>query len=195
MLFRFPIPLDRPAKTFFEVHQDFEAKILLRRGNISQRVHYVAGAGFFVLHCAFVTGDLFYSLEGLVQRNLLATGQVEHLACNRRSRSRAGQQVGGYHVVNVSEIAALLAITEDDRSLAAKHGGDELRNDSGVLRARVLSRAEDIEVAKRDRFYTVATKERLKVELAGELGHSIGRDWTWIHVFTLGQSRCVSISG
>ena len=61
-----------------------------------------------------------------------------------------GLQVRCDDVVDVREVARLPAVVEDRHRLAGGDRRDEERHDSGVLRARVLSRPEHVEVAEND---------------------------------------------
>ena len=84
----------------------------------------------------------------------LAARDVEHLA--RGARRGAGQQVRLDGVVDVAEVARLLAVAVDGRRAPLQRRRDEVRDDRRVLRLRILARAEDVEVAQRHRLEAVA---------------------------------------
>ena len=104
----------------------------------------------------------------------LAGGDVHHVA---RSLGRVGcPDVRVDDVVDVGEVAGLLAVAVDRHGLACVDRGDEARHDRGVLRSRVLARTEDVEVAERDRLEPVDARERDGVALRGELRDRVGRE-------------------
>src|SRR3712207_7974312 len=58
------------------------------------------------------------------------------------------------------EVARLRPVAEDRRALGVEELGDEARHHRGVLRQRVLPRAEDVEVAQRHGLEAVDRRER-----------------------------------
>jgi hypothetical protein len=70
---------------------------------------------------------------------------------------------------------------------------DELRDDAGIGRARVLPRAKHVEVAQDDRLESIGIEEASAVELADILRDGIGGDWLRDEVLTMRQVRRVPI--
>ena len=104
----------------------------------------------------FVPKRAVDSVHELQQVERLAAGDVDRAA--DRSRRVGGQQVAVDDVVDVREVARLLAVAEDRRPPAGQHFGDELRDHGRVLALRILPRAEDVEVADRHRFQAVGRR-------------------------------------
>ena len=72
---------------------------------------------------------------------------------------------------------------------------DEPRDRGRVLRARVLARAEHVEVAQRDGRQPVRPRERLEVTLTCELGDPVRRRRACRHPFMQGQRVGVPVYG
>ena len=85
-----------------------------------------------------------------------------------------GQDVGLDHVLDLGEVARLRAVTVDLHGPAFERGQNELRNDGRVLRRRVLTRPEDVEVAQADGLHAIEAIPHGRVFLAGQLGDAIG---------------------
>ena len=133
--------------------------------------------------------------EGFIERASVSGGDVENLSRGLRRGSFAGQQICLHRVVNVSEVAALLAVAEDRGLLATQHHGNELGEDTGIGRGGILPRAEDVEVAQGHGLKLVATIKRNQVMLAGQLGDGIGRNGIGLHGLDLGQGGSVAVCG
>ena len=125
---------------------------LLRSAHVGQRVAHVPGARRAVLRLQRRSGLFSDDARQLVQRRAVAAGEVDHLPLELRRRRRR-QEVRGDRVVDEAEVAGLLAVAVDDGGLTGERRGDEVRDDRGVLAVRVLARAEDVEVAERDRLH------------------------------------------
>ena len=94
----------------------------------------------------------------LVDRRRATRGDVD----DRRPRTPAASAASRFavdDVVDVREVARLLAVAVDGHRLAVRDRADEARHDGGVLRHRVLARAEDVEVAERDDLHPVHAAE------------------------------------
>ena len=70
---------------------------------------------------------------------------------NRLAVRLGRQQIGLDHVVDEAEIPRLLAVAEDHRLPLGERRRDEARNHGRVLRAGILPRPEDVEVAEHHR--------------------------------------------
>ncbi len=121
----------------------------------------------------------------------LAVGDVDDLTGDARGLRRA--QVRVHDVGDVGEVARLFAVAVDDGALAGQQRRDEARDDAGILRAGVLPRAEDVEVAQGHRLEAVGARPHLTVELAGELRRRVGRERLRRHLLLLRQRRLVAV--
>src|SRR5438046_1679434 len=92
-----------------------------------------------------------------------SAGDVEDLAA--RPVRVGGQDVGLDHVLDLGEVARLRAVTVDLHGPAFERGQNELRNDGRVLRRRVLTRPEDVEVAQADGLHAIERSEEHTSEL------------------------------
>src|SRR5581483_9417072 len=109
---------------------------------------HIASALRTELQLSTKSGDFLENGERFLQVRAAAGRHVEYASRGVLSRSPAGQQVGADGIVDVGEVAALLAVSEDGRRLAAQHLGDKFRQHARVRRRGILPRAKDIEVAK-----------------------------------------------
>src|SRR6185437_7442119 len=105
---------------------------------------HISGARLLIFRIAGISNDRAQHFESLIQRKASACGNVEDASIHFFRRSGAGQQVGVHGIVNVSEIATLLAISEDGARSVCQHLGDEFCENARVWRGWVLSRAEDV---------------------------------------------------
>ena len=87
-----------------------------------------------------------------------------------------GEQVPLHDVVDVREVARLLAVAVDLERLALERQLEEARDDRRVLRLRVLARPEDVEVAQAHRLEAVEPREDAAVVLRRELRDRVRRD-------------------
>src|SRR5262245_1408426 len=118
------------------------------------------GVGLRVTHVAFprraVLRRDFHSLNFLKERPdeiqcmAIAVAGIVYLAGN------TGRGGGLYHevrdVVDIGEIAALFAVTVNDRLLPVEQRGHEKRQDAGIRTRRILPWTVDVEEAQCDRF-------------------------------------------
>src|SRR6188472_959971 len=105
-----------------------------------------------MVHLALVADDLLQQSKRLVQINSGSGGDVEYVSGGLRVRCLDGQKVRRNNIVNVSEIAALLAIPKYRRLLIREHLGNEFCQHAGIGRGRVLARTKDVEVSQADGF-------------------------------------------
>ncbi len=82
-------------------------------------------------------------------------------------------EIGVHDVFNEGEVAALGAVSIDDRGAAFEHGERKLGEHAGVLRRGVLVRTEDVEVADGDRLKAVDAGEAAHVVLAGKFADGV----------------------
>lgn len=104
-----------------------------------------------------------------------------------------GQYVGLNRVGHVAEVAAGFAVTIDINSVTLEQGSGPFGNDCSVSAIRVLTAAEDVEVAQADRGESVAAGENVGVEFVDVLCDRIGRQWLADGVFHLGQAGVVTV--
>ena len=154
---------------------------------------HVSGPFRRVLHLAVVADDLLQQAKSFIQINPLPYADVEHASRNFGCRRLAGEQIRLHRVVDVSEVAALGAVSENRRLFSTKHLGDEFSQHAGIWGIRILPRPKNIEVAQADGFQAVAAVKRRHVVLAGKFGDRVRRDRIRRHVFVLRQSRCVAV--
>src|SRR5215469_8372550 len=128
---------------------------------------YVAFTLRAVLWLAIVGRQCFEQIEGLVERHRATGGDVEDFSRDSVGRGLAGQIIRFYHVVDVSEVATLVAIPIDRGLLATEHRRNEFGEHPGIWRGGILPRSEDIEVAQADGLKLVAAVKRNHVMLAG----------------------------
>src|ERR1043166_141782 len=126
--------------------------MLLRERDVGERVFDISTPFRAILYAAGVAGQRLEQFKSLVQSGTTPRRDVEHSSRAFRSRSGAGQQVGGHGIVNVVEITALLAVAKDRRLFAAQHLQAELRQYARVGRRWILPRSKNIEVPQTDRF-------------------------------------------
>src|SRR3989454_10810605 len=107
-------------------------------------------------------------------RSPVPAADVEDLAAD--ARGARGEQVGLDDVVDVREVPRLGAVAVDLEGLAAEAPEDEPRDHRGVLGLRILTRAEDVEVAEPDRLDAVEARPHDRVLLARRLRHRVRRD-------------------
>src|SRR2546430_17399457 len=105
--------------------------------------------------------------------DLAVAPDVEYLTGHAGRRRAGGEQVRVYHVRDIHEIAGLAPIAVDRGRLTRERRGDEPRHHGGVLRLRVLTRAEHVEIAEHHGLETVRGVEGETVALARELGGRI----------------------
>jgi len=84
--------------------------------------------------------------EQFVQRGAFAERDIVDLIDGFRLVRQQRQLIGLNHIVYVREIAAVGAITVDDRAFVLHQAHDELRNHGRVGAIRILAASEDIEI-------------------------------------------------
>src|SRR5579859_4311883 len=120
--------LEGPLQALTHVDGGLVAEQRAGRADVGQRVAHVAGACRAVLGFELLARELADVAEQLVEGRALVAGDVDHLARELLVRRR-GEQVRLHRVVDVAEVAGLLAVAEDDGALLAQGRGDELRHD------------------------------------------------------------------
>src|SRR5258707_10607430 len=115
------VPLDRAAQAVFKVHQKLVSQMLLRLGDVCQRMFDVATSLWTVLDAPLVVSQFFQSCESLIQCGPLGGGAVKNSPGTLRRRGRAGQEIGGNGIVDIGEIAAGFAIAKNRRLFPAQH--------------------------------------------------------------------------
>ena len=86
------------------------------------------------------------------------------------------EQVRRDDVLDVGEVARLLAVAVDGDGPALGDRADEPRHDRRILRGRVLAAPEDVEVPQRDGLDPVHPREADAEPLRSELGDGVGGD-------------------
>jgi hypothetical protein len=121
--------------------------------------------------------------DDVEQAHAITAANVEHAGGFGRL---GGPAVGVHDVVDVGEVARLVAVAVDLERLPGECPQDEARDHRRVLRGRVLPRAEDVEVAQAHRLHAVQALPHRRVLLAGRLGHRVGRDRSRRLILALG---------
>lgn len=102
-------------------------------------------------------------------------------------------EVGFDDVLDIGEVAALLAIAIYAALLAADEQLDELGDDGSVGSVGVLTATEDIEIAEAIGVETIVTGVLLGPLLVGALGDGIGREEVALATFCLGEVGLIAI--
>ena len=84
-------------------------------------------------------------LEHRVNRNSVATGDIEHFTCN--AGCSACEQIGLNYILHVGEVTGLKTVPVDLGLAALEHSRNEKREHSTILRRPILPRAEHVEIA------------------------------------------------
>jgi len=104
-------------------------------------------------------------------------------------------EVGFDDVLDIGEVAALLAITIDAALLTADEQLDELGDDGSVGSVGVLSATEDIKITETVGVETIVTCVLLGPLLVGALGDGVGREEVALTTFCLGEVGFIAIDG
>src|SRR5881628_4200693 len=182
---------DRAAQTFVEIHAGLIAHQVTRLGDRGERALHFPRARGFVFRQDRYAGQRANAIPQFVDAHAVAAADVEHLAGHAGRRRAGGEQVRVHHVRDVDEVAGLTPVAVDRGRLPRERRGDEARHHGGVLRLRILARAEDVEVAQDDRLEAVCRVEGDAVPFARELGRGIRAVWV-----TPGSSteRCTDVT-
>src|SRR5580704_2121799 len=84
------VPLNCAAEAILKIHQNLVSQMLLRLGDIGQRMFDVPTPLRAILDAAFVASQLFQSVESLIQSGAIARGAVKNASCTFCGWSRAG---------------------------------------------------------------------------------------------------------
>src|ERR1700722_13103037 len=150
-------------------------------GDVSERVFDVTGAFRSV---ARLRGEAELASNGgvdLVEGVTFSCTDIENAAGGDLAGGKACEKIRADGVVDVVEVAASEAVSEDGRGFACHHFEGELRDDAGIRRIGRRAGVEDGEVAQADAFKTIGAVEGLNVVLAGKLLDSVGRQRTRKH--------------
>src|SRR5437879_1410111 len=135
-------------ETFFEADPGLPAKELARTHDVRPGVADVAGPLMLLVALDRAAEDGCDRVGELVDRGRASGRDVEHRAADAVRFRR--QHVRLDDVLDVGEVASLLAVAVDRDRPSVRDRGDEARNDRRILRGRILVRAEDVEVPQRD---------------------------------------------
>src|ERR687891_1305812 len=184
--------LRRPPQPVLERDRRDEAERLARLAHVGPRVPKISGARRQVAALDRLVEQASDRVRELVDRRGRTRGDVEyppaHVLCV------PGDQVRRDDVVDVREVTRLLPVVEDRHRLAGGDRRDEERDDRRVLRAGILARSEDVEVAQDDRLERVVhAREADAVALGGELRDPVRRDRIRRHRLAQRQLRPVPV--
>ena len=121
-----------------------------------------------------------------------AAGNIEDFSVDR-SRVAGGKKIGVNDVVDVGEIARLLAVAVDHRVFAGNQRLGEGRDDGSVGVVRALPGTENVEVSQRGGVKPVAAAVRLAQGLARHLVGGIRTARLRRTALGLGQCRRVAV--
>src|SRR5690348_3227400 len=129
---------DRPPESFLEVDRRAPAEHPLRLAHVGPRVAHVAGTGIAVLALDRPVENPADRVCERVDARRRTCGDVEDPAARALGLACADRRLDD--VVDVREVARLLAVAEDRHGVAGLDRGDEERHDRRVLRRWVLPR-------------------------------------------------------
>ncbi len=143
----------------------------LRARSVGEALADIAGPGPFVDRLDVGAEQLVDRGDQFEQRDAAAAGNVEYAALDPRASAARRLPITTFST-NVKSATA----TRRHRRPAVflEHGRDEQRNHGRIGAIGVLPRAEDVEIADRDRFELVGRGEGLAIEFARQLGGPIG---------------------
>src|SRR5438445_12658510 len=178
---------DRAAQTFVELHPGLIAHQPTRLGGRGERALHFTRARGFVFRQDRYAGQSANAIPQVVDAHAVAAADVEHLAGHVGRGRAGGEQVRVHDVRDVDEVAGLGPVAVDRGRLARERRGDEARYDGGVLRLRVLARADAIEVAQDHGLEAVRRMAGEVVPFARELGRGIRAERMRDMVLAVGQ--------
>src|ERR1700730_4550716 len=115
------VPFHRSPQALFKMHFRFVAETGLGLRDVSQRVLDIAAALRVILWLSLIRRQNLQQLEGFVEIDSAAGGDVEGLPGCLVGRSGTGEQIRLDSIVDIGEVAALLAVAEDRGLFAAQH--------------------------------------------------------------------------
>src|SRR5690606_30667973 len=93
-----------------------------------------------------------------------------------RIRSSHGQLIHLNHIVDISEISRIVAVSVNHRTLMLHKLYDKLRNHSSISSVWVLLSPENIKVSKSYGFYTVSFAKDIRIKLIYVFSNRIRRE-------------------
>lgn len=194
-----PVPVDCDAEAvghgiFGSVAQEFSGLVDAGQGvgDVAGAVGTVGGldgADGFIL----IAEVLAQVGDELVEGGAFAEGGVVDLVYGGGIGGGHGQHVHLDDIVDVGEVAGILAVAVDVGSLVLHELLHEQGNHGGISSVGVLAAAEDVEVAQADVLELVCAGEDVGIELVDVLGYGIGRQWLADYVLDLRQGLGVAV--
>ena len=109
------VPLYGPAQSFLKIDLGPVPEMLFGSRQIRQRMLHIAGADLGVFDALRRTRQLFQHLKCFIQVDASAAGNVEDFSRSLRGGGFTGEKIGLYGVIDVGEVAALAAVSENRR--------------------------------------------------------------------------------
>src|SRR6188472_3481644 len=140
--------LNGAAQALFELDGRRVAERFARGGEVGVRVAYVAGARWQEVSLDRLAEQPADRVGDVIHARGLPAGDVERPAA--RTLGGPGGDRRGDRVVDVGEVARLLAVAVDRHLLTGGDRGDEERDHGRVLGEGALPRPVDVEVPQHD---------------------------------------------
>ena len=119
---------------------------------------------------------LFEVAYELIERGALAEGRVVNLVYGLLIVSGYGEHIHLYHIINICEVARILAIAVDSGRFVAHQFLDEERYHCRISAVGVLAAAEDIEVSQTYVLkVAICASEDIGIKLIYVFGDGVGR--------------------
>lgn len=106
-----------------------------------------------------------------------------------------GEHIRFDNIVNMAEVASLFAIADDSERMSLCSLVKEDSDRSHIGAGRSHARAVDIEISKRNSFYSVKERKESAIFFADIFLKAVGAHWSWTHVLGQGELFGVAISG
>lgn len=188
------IPLDGGGDAALEAPLWVVAEETLGLGDIGIGVLDVAGAVGTELGLYIKTEGLGEAIIYIYKVLPASIGDIEGFA-GCLMGCEACLEVGLDDILDISEVAALLAIAIDATLLTADEQLDELGDDGCVGSVGILTATEDIEISQAIGVEAIVTCVLLGPLLIGALGDGIGREKVTLLTFGLGEVGLIAIDG
>ena len=161
-------PIDGTAQAINE----FDLRLVFEKmngtGDVGKRVANIAGTRLRKFRFDIRRHYVRQIGDEIEQRILLTTGTIEN-SLLRQPLNLAGKQIGGDDILNKGEVACLLAVAVNCWLLLVAHEVDKLGNHGRILRIRILTRPEYIELAENDGLQPVKPVEHRAIYLTCKL--------------------------